>query len=527
MPLFSGKLILIKEFTPKKIFRGRNGAFMKLRRSFLVGGVMALELGLLLLAVWGLNLRAAYLYGAIEILSLIIVIFLIYSRDNPSYKLTWAVIILVFPLFGVFIYLIAGTHYLSPRLRIMLKRSKLFNLKMRSQDPIVMEELCREGGSYLKQARFLLSLSDKPVYRGTTAEILLPGEKMHGHMVEELKKAQKFIFMEYFIIAKGEMLDDIFDILKEKAVSGVEVRLIYDDAGCMDCMPKDFKEECARCGIKTAAFNPFIPVLNKFLEYRDHRKIVVIDGNVGYTGGANIADEYINMIVLHGYWYDGGICIRGDAVWNLTVMFLDMWLMVTGKQLQYEKYLVTKSEKNDGFVLPFNDSPFSGNVSEGAYMNIINNADRYVYIATPYLIIDHEMVITLCNTARAGVDVRIITPHIPDKKYVHAATRGYYQQLMEFGVNIYEYTPGFIHAKMVLCDDDTGIIGSVNMDYRSFYLQFEDAVWLCRNSALAQMKEKFEELFKVSMKIDPGKWSKRGFLAKIAEIIMRLFAPLM
>jgi len=500
---------------------------MKIKRSFLIGGILALELALLLLAIWGLNQRAAYLYGAMEIISLIVVVLLIYSRDNPSYKISWAIVILVFPLFGVFIYLIAGTHYLSPGLRRMIKRAKSFGLKLRRQDPEVMQALSNEGGGYVKQARFLLTMSDKPVYKGTKAEILLPGEKMHAKMVEELKRARKFIFMEFFIIAKSEMLDDITEILKQKAREGVEVRLIYDDAGSMDGMPRGFKKMCKEYGIKTAAFNPFVPVLNKFLEYRDHRKIIVIDGDVGFTGGINIADEYINRIELHGHWYDGGICLYGSAVRNFTIMFLEMWLMITGDDLGYEKYLVSTPREDDGYVQPFNDSPFSGNVSEGAYMNIISGANRYVYIATPYLVIDHEMTITLCNMARAGVDVRIVTPHIPDKWYVYAATRGYYQQLMDCGVNIYEYAPGFIHAKMILSDDDVGIIGSVNMDYRSFYLQFEDAVWLCKNNALKQMKKEFERIFEVSIKIDPEEWKKRGVIAKLCEVLMRLFAPLM
>lgn len=500
---------------------------MRIKRSFFIGGIIALELGLLFLAVWGLNLRAAYLYAVMEIAGIIVVIMLIYSRDNPSYKLTWTVVILVFPVFGVFIYFIAGTHYLSPRLRKMIKRSKLFNLQMRRQPQEILAELTEKCGAYAKQAKFLLSLSDKPVYKGTKAEILLPGDALYQKMTKELRKAQKFIFMEYFIISKGRMLDEIFSILKEKAMEGIEIRVIFDDVGSMDNMPRDFKKQCDKFGIKASAFNPFIPVISKFLGYRDHRKILVIDGNVGFTGGINIADEYINRKKLHGHWYDGGICLRGDAVWNFTVMFLDMWLMITGETLEYKNYAVTKSENDDGYVQPFNDSPFSGNTSEGAYMNIISNARKYVYIATPYLILDHEMVVILCNAAHSGIDIRIVTPHIPDKKYVHAATRGYYRQLLEAGISIYEYTPGFIHAKMILCDDDVGIIGSVNMDYRSFYLQFEDAVWLCKNSALAEMKTAFSHIFEASEQISLKKWRKRGLLARIAEIIMRLFAPLM
>lgn len=500
---------------------------MKIKKSILVGGLIFLELCLLLFAIWVLNTKAAYLYGAIEFISVIVVLTLIYSRDNPSYKLTWAIIILAFPLFGLFIYVIAGTHYLTPKLRKTIKNSKMLNRKLRYQNPQVLNDLRRHGGAYLRQSQFILHLCDKPVHKGTQARLLLPGEKIYAEMLEELSRAQKFILMEFFIIAPGEMWNNIFTILKEKASAGVEVRLIFDDLGCIDRLSPDFRNECTRTGIHAVAFNPLLPVLNKIMDYRDHRKIVVIDGNVGFTGGSNIGDEYINRIKLHGYWYDGGISLRGDAVWNLTVMFLDMWILITGERIFYNRYHVTRSAPDDGFVQPFNDSPFSDNVSEGTYMQLINSAQRYVYITTPYLIIDHKMVITICNAAQSGIDVRIVTPHIADKPYVHAVTRGYYQQLMDCGVKIYEYTPGFMHAKMVLCDDDTGLIGSVNMDYRSFYQQFEDAVLLYKCSVLDDMKAEFLKIFEMSMLIDKTEWKNRGVIKKAFEMFLRLFAPLM
>jgi cardiolipin synthase A/B len=500
---------------------------MKIKKSFLIAALLLFELCLLLAVIWGLNLEAAYLYGAMEFISVAIVVMLIYSRDNPSYKITWSIIILVFPLFGVFIYFIAGTHYLSPKFRRLIKKSKALGRRLRCQKPQIFDELRKQGNLALRQAQFILSLCDKPVHKATQAKLLLPGEKMYESMLEELLKAEKFIFIEFFIIAKGEMFNTIFNILKRKAAAGVEIRIIFDDAGSMDRMPPNFRRECARLGIKTAAFNPFIPLLNKFMDYRDHRKIVVVDGNVGFTGGINIGDEYINRIALHGHWYDGGIRLRGDAVWNFTVMFLDMWMLITNEPLNNNRYLVTERASDDGYVQPFNDSPFTGNAAEGAYMQIINTAGRYVYISTPYLIIDHEMMITLCNTSHSGIDVRIVTPHIADKSFVHAVTRGYYQQLMDSGVKIYEYTPGFIHAKMILCDDDTGVIGSVNMDYRSFYQQFEDAVWLYKNSALIEMKEEFIKIFEASALIDSSEWKKRGLHQKAAEMFLRLFAPLM
>lgn len=502
---------------------------MKIKKSFLIGSLIFFELCLPLVIIWRLNMKAANLYGAMEILGVIVVALLICSRDNPSYKLTWAIVILAFPLFGVFIYLLAGTHYLSPKLRRVLNYSKLFNRQLRRQTPQILDELRGDGAVYLRQAQFILRLCDKPVFKGTQANLLLPGEKMYAEMLRELNLAEKFIFLEFFIIAPGEMWDSILRILKAKAAAGVEVRIIFDDVGNIDRLPSNFRRKCAFAGIKAAAFNPLVPVLNKFMDYRDHRKIVVIDGNVGFTGGANIGDEYINRTRPLGYWYDGEIVLRGDAVWSLTVMFLDMWALSNSKgtQIDFSDYFVTQSATDDGFVQPFNDTPFSGNVAEGAYMQLIGAAGHYLYFTTPYLIIDHEMMIMLCDASRGGVDVRIVTPHIPDKWYVHAVTRGFYQELMDCGVKIYEYTPGFMHAKMVLCDGKTGIIGSVNMDYRSFYQQFEDAVWLCGCSALKEMKDEFTKLFDVSQLIDSTEWKKRSVFKKISEVLLRFLAPLM
>jgi cardiolipin synthase len=500
---------------------------MKIKKTILTGALILLEICLMLVIIWRLNSEAIDIYGAMEVISVIVVVLLIYSRDNPSYKLTWVVIILVFPMFGVFIYLLAGTHYLSPKLRRAIKSSRKFNKLTRYQKPQILDELRHHGGIYLKQAQFILKLADKPVYKGTQAHLLTPGENLQKVLLDELENAKKFIFIEFFIIAESIMWDDIFEILRRKAAEGIEVRIIYDDAGSMDRLPHDFRQVCGHAGIHTAAFNPFTPMLNKFMEYRDHRKIVVIDGNTGFTGGINVGDEYTNKLKRFGHWKDAGLVLYGDAVWNLTVMFLDMWILMTGERLFYNRYHTTKSAKDDGFVQPFNDSPFSGNVSEGAYMQIINSSCRYVYIMTPYLILDHEMTITLCNAARGGIDVRIITPFVPDKKFVHIVTRGYYGQLMECGVKIYEYTPGFLHAKMALCDDEIGIIGSVNMDYRSFYLQFEDAVLLYGCTMLKEMKEDFAQTLAKSKLIDPLDWKKRHLREKVAEIFLRLFAPLM
>jgi cardiolipin synthase len=296
----------------------------------------------------------------------------------------------------------------------------------------------------------------------------------------------------------------------------------------MDVLPRAFKKKLKASGIMLGVFNPFMPVINKFMSYRDHRKITVIDGNVGFTGGINIGDEYINLKKLHGYWKDTSIMLRGDAVWNFTVMFLDLWILITDDNIEYDRYRPTLNLEVDGYIQPFEDSPLNySNVAEGTYMQLINCAKKYVYISTPYLILDNEMTIALCNAAKSGIDVRIITPHIPDKWYVHIVTRSNYQRLLECGVKIFEYIPGFIHAKVFLCDDEAAVVGSVNMDYRSFYLQFESAVWIYKNSVIKEIKDDFALTLRKSLLIDIEEWSRRPAYIKFLEILLRLFAPLM
>lgn len=448
-----------------------------LKRSFFIGGLIFLQILFLFIAILSLKNRAAFLYSAVQVLDILVVLLVIYGRDNPSYKLAWIVLLLAFPFFGVVIYLIAGTHRLSPKIKKRLQESKKFNSEQKYQEPKVFDELKRTGEIYSRQAQYILKSGNKPVFRGTYSKLLTPGENMMDALLSELKKAKKFILIEYFIISEGKMWDEVFKILKEKINAGAEVKIIYDDMGSLDHISPAFIQSVKDAGIEMCSFNPFIPVLNKFMNYRDHRKITVIDGNVGFTGGINIGDEYINLESPHGYWKDASVIIKGDAVWSLTVMFLDMWHIITGESLDYVRYQPSMKMQDDGFVQPFDDSPVDNyNIGESAYLQILNNAKRYVYITTPYLIVDNEMMTAMCLAAESGVDVRLITPHVADRWFVHTVTRSFYQRLMEGGVKIYEYLPGFIHAKTCVCDDEISVVGSINMDYRSFYLQFECAV---------------------------------------------------
>ena len=338
--------------------------------------------------------------------------------------------------------------------------------------------------------------------------------------------------MEYFIIHPGVMWDGILEILERKAAQGVDVRVLYDDIGCLFTLPKHYAKTLQEKGIACKVFNPFRPVISLRLNNRDHRKICVIDGHTAFTGGVNLADEYINEIERFGHWKDGGICLRGAAVWNLSVMFLSTWNVDELEVEDFEQYrpnvYLPDPVPADGLVQPFMDSPLDDEeVSATVFINLISRANRYLYLTTPYLIIDHAMNEALCSAAKAGVDVRIITPHIPDKRRVFELTRAHYEPLVKAGVKVYEYLPGFIHSKTLVCDDKLGMVGTINLDYRSLYLHFECGVWLCGTHSVADIKRDFldtqAQCDQVTLEEVQGQsWGKRFYRS-----LLRVFAPLL
>lgn len=328
------------------------------------------------------------------------------------------------------------------------------------------------------------------------------------------------------------MWNSILEILEEKVKQGVEVRLIYDDMGCMFTLPYQYDKKLREKGINACVFNPFAPVLNSGFNNRDHRKICVIDGYIGFNGGINLADEYINEYEKYGHWKDTAVILEGDAVWNLTVMFLSVWNYIHGTTEDYEKYRPNVYQKEkfsaDGYIQPYMDSPLDDEtVGENVYFNLINNAKDYVYITTPYLIIDNEMMTALSTAAKSGIDVRIITPYVPDKWYVHAVTRAHYEALTENGVKIYEYTPGFIHAKTFVVDDSYSVVGTINLDYRSLYLHFECGTWMYQTDCVMQMKEDFLKTLEVCQPVTLEDCRRVKWYRKIGRSILRIFAPLM
>ncbi|MBO3356407.1 MAG: cardiolipin synthase [Clostridium perfringens] len=500
-----------------------------LSRAFIVGFLIFIQFVILMGAIWKVSEDFIYVYFLFIFISIVVFVYIVSRKDNPSYKLAWAVPVLLVPVFGGLFYLIFGGNKTSKKFRKQIKASYDETAHLLYNDRKVLDELEEQDKSIANQSRYIADYSQFPVYKNTTTEYLSPGEVFFERLKEELKKAKHYIFMEYFIVHEGVMWDSILEILEEKVKEGVEVRFVYDDMGCLGTLPYKYNEVLEAKGIKCMVFNPFVPLLSLRMNNRDHRKITVIDG---HTGGINLADEYINEIVRFGHWKDASIMLKGDAVWNLTVMFLQIWNFYSEGKEKYEKYYPyfhhEDEFESDGYVQPYGDSPLDDEiVGENVYLNIINKAKDYVYINTPYLIIDNELVTALTLAAKSGIDVRIVTPHIEDKWYAHIVTRAYYPQLIESGVKIYEYTPGFIHSKTFVSDDEIGIVGTINMDYRSLYLHFECGVWLYKTKSVGQIKDDFLKTLEKCQRITLEDCAKVKVPTRILRSIIRVFAPLM
>ena len=501
-------------------------------RVVIIGFLLIIQISILSVAIWKLSESFVYLYVLFILLSVVVVIYIVSITDNPSYKLAWTIPVLLFPIFGGLFYLLFGGNKMGRKLKNQITSVYNETIDLLKQDEKILEEVYEEDRIIAKQMSYIKNCSTFPVYKNTTTKYLSPGEEFYKTLLNELKQAEHYIFMEYFIIQEGEMWDSILEVLVEKVKEGVDVRLIYDDMGCIQTLPNKYYEELESLGIKTYVFNPFVPILSIVMNNRDHRKITVIDGHTAFTGGINLADEYINEIVRFGHWKDASMMIKGDAVWNFTVMFLQIWSFRNTETIDYNKFRPNvhhlESFESDGYVQPYGDSPYDRElVGENVYLNIINNAREYVYINTPYLIIDNELVTALTLAAKSGIDIRIVTPHIEDKWYVHIVTRAYYAQLIEAGVKIYEYTPGFIHSKTFVADDNVATVGTINLDYRSLYLHFECGVYLYKTKSIFEIKEDFLNTLEKCQRISIEDTKKVKWSNRFLRAILRVFAPLM
>ncbi len=498
-------------------------------RIIIVGLAVLAQLFLLALVVTRLRYNAVYIYFLFEVLGLLAILVLIDKKRNSSYTVLWVTVILILPVFGYLLYILWGRTATKGRRSVRIQETLTRGVKYLEQDPEVYAEL-EEAHPWRKRIAGFLIREGFPLYNNTKCEYFSLGELQFEQMLLDMEKAKHFIFLEYFILSEGKLWDRIREVLKHKAAQGVEVRILFDDFGSIITLPNNFIKQLKNEGIQAMAFNPVHRYISRlYINYRNHQKIVVIDGNIGYTGGTNLADEYVNIFPKHGHWKDTAIRLEGDAVWSLTVTFLQMWETESKIQEEYLNYRPTINITGDGFYQPFSDGPVNNprNPAETMYRQVISNAKEYVYITTPYLVINDSMIDALCTAAMGGIDVRIITPKIWDHWYVHMVTRSNYGRLIRAGVRIYEYTPGYIHAKTIISDDDQAITGSINMDYRSFYLHFENGVWICGAPVLEKIKEDIVATFEVSEEIDLQEWENRPWWVKILQAFLRLFAPLL
>ncbi len=506
--------------------------FLIYNRIFLLVVAILIQLVVLVEVILRFNQYFEVFYAVNITISALAFVWVVNSQSAPAYKMAWIVLILLFPIFGGLFYIFFGGSTTGRRTKEKLRPILQYTEAALSPVSGCLDLILGQDVDAGNQSLYIQNSSLYPPYRNTRVEFLPSGEAKFARLMEELQKAEHYIFLEYFIIKEGFMWKSILKILKEKAAAGVDVRVIYDDFGCLAALPYQYDRVLESMGIKCGVFHPVLPILSARLNNRDHRKIVVIDGHTAFTGGINLADEYINKIEMHGHWKDAAIMIKGEAVWSLTVMFLSMWNYIKGIRgmpdiSQFHPDTISTAT-DDGFVQPFSDSPLDDEpVGELVYLNLINKATDYVYITTPYLILSHEMVIALCLAAKSGVDVRIITPHHPDKWYVHAVSRSYYRALVESGVKVYEYLPGFVHSKTVVVDGKYGVVGTINLDYRSFYLHFECGVWLYRNSCIQDIIKDFRETLEVSREITLKDIRNIHWSRTMVMSALRLFAPLM
>ena len=471
---------------------------------------------------------ASWITGGFTVLAVIMALFIIWRDDNPAYKMGWVLLICLLPILGTAMYIFFGNKRPSRTLRRRINPVEKQHVKDLEQ----IEDVGDIIGTRMGQTvNYIAEQGPYPAWSDTKSKYYPVGDKMYVDMLEDLKNAKHTIFLEYFIISAGKMWDGIFEILQQKAAEGLDVRLIYDDLGCMTTKPKHFARKLREAGIKVMAFNTVKPVVSVVYNNRDHRKLLIIDGNIGYSGGINIADEYVNKIVRFGHWKDTGTRLYGQAVWNYTVMFLNMWNAFVPTDVTYDAYRpnVWHPEEfdSDGLIQPYSDSPLDSEaLGENVYLEILNQAEEYVYIYTPYLIIDNEMKTAMVLAAKRGVDVRLVTPGIPDKKLVYVLTRSYYSPLIKAGVRIYEYTPGFIHAKSFLCDGRIGVVGTINMDYRSLYLHFECGTLMVGCEALQDLRKDYSDTFSKSREIFIED-CRRTFLGTLFEAVLRVLSPLL
>lgn len=471
-----------------------------------------------------------HFWGGTILFSACMVLYLINSRIDPTAKITWLIVIMLMPIFGALLFWFTqselGHRALKSRVDQLIQQTNT----LVPQDPDTLEHLKEEVPGAAGLAAYINRTGCHPVYENTSVTYFPMGEDKWAEMLRQLEQAQHFIYMEYFIVDEGLMWGKILEILARKAKEGVDVRVLYDGTCEFTTLPHDYPKRLQQLGIQCRMFARVIPMVSTHYNYRDHRKILVIDGHTAFNGGVNLADEYINQIQRFGHWKDTAVMLKGEAVRSFTLMFLQMW-NVTEKQPQFDvmqQYPAISQPKAEGYVIPYGDCPLDHDkVGERVYMDILNRATKYVHIMTPYLILDSEMETALCFAAERGVEVKLILPGIPDKNAPYALAKMHYASLLDSGVQIYEYTPGFVHAKVFVSDDKEAVVGTINLDYRSLYHHFECATWMYGVPCIGEIEEDFASTLLKCRKVTKDTiWQGHKMLRPLGYLL-KVLAPLM
>ena len=495
-------------------------------RLVLVAFLLLLQIAIVVALTQVLRQKAYIAYTALQVIAVLCVIRLYMRPGSSSYKPGWIVLIVLVPVVGLILYFLWNGNQVKKKLALKTMRMPPEPPEVQESSDRAQAELTRRWPRWAKLAEYLRR-QDLPLFANTEMTYFPTGEEYLEDLLARLEKAQKFIFLEYYIASKGQIWDRICKVLAERAADGVEVNLILDDFGSMMTMPPEEIQALRQKGIWVQMFNPVHHYVNRlYFNYRDHRKIAVIDGDTAYTGGANLADEYANLIVRFGYWKDCGLRLEGEGAWGFTRQFMHLWLRMGGELRDpWDAYRPCGGSSGSDLCQPLVDGPDNNpvNTVEDTYQQLIGSANRYVWITTPYLAIDEPMIRTLCIAADSGVDVRLMLPGIPDHKFAYMVAQSYFGELLEHDVKIYTYTPGLLHAKSVVADGEVGFVGSVNMDYRSFQLHFECGA-LFSGSAVAAVQEDMSRTMDKSQQVTPESWKKRKWYVKILGAVLRPFA---
>lgn len=548
-----------KDFLERVIRRLRLMLRIAFSRTAIIVVALLLQLFVFFASFYWLKDYSTAVYAAFVLLGAVTVVHILNEENNASFKIAWIIPVLVIPVFGTVLYIYINLQPGTKRIHKKLTKIEDEIRPYLAQNEETVQELQEQSAGEKGIADYLYHADNYPVYAGCKMKYYPIGEAKFADMIEQLKRAEHFIFMEYFIVAKSYMWNTILEILKEKAAQGVEVRMMYDGMCSLALLPYGYYKDLEKMGIQSIPFSQIRPVLSTYQNNRDHRKILIIDGKTVFTGGINLADEYINRINRFGHWKDTAVMIQGEAVKSFTLLFLKMWHVAKGKdsipQEEIRKYTVEVWENTQademrtdmesmrntdmqnmqdkklhvgGYVIPYGDDPYGDErIGKQVYIDILNRARKYVHIMTPYLILDDEMITALRYCAKRGVETVIIMPHIPDKIYAYLLARTYYKQLLKYGVKIYEYTPGFVHAKVFVSDDIRGCVGTINLDFRSLYLHFECGAYMYSNDVLHDVEQDFKETLKQCQEITKESCDKYPKGKMLVGKMLRLIAPLM